>query len=221
MLLVSPGCIAGVCTGIEAKNSLTNNDRASSSYFDEYLVRERHDVYFVYASKQVLLDLALARKVMSDLESHPNFIPGYQSIQVITGPDNEILTGLRFRAPFSPFSSRLTNQVEINDEQDRYKQCWEQLEADDSRVLEPHKNAPNINMGYWWFVRLSESSVKIHYFSIVRPPLAIPTWLYTRIVKGSYEDLFERIIERTRQMGENVLWDDKNAEPESRRHTPN
>ncbi len=203
--------MAGLCSKVDTANSFNTSDRVTSDFFDEYFVQERDDRYYIYANKMARLDFASATNVMSNLKSHPSFIPGYQSIKVMHGPDKEILTGIRFRADFSPFSSRFTNEVEIIDQQDHYKQCWEQLEAGDLRVIEDLKNAPKVNMGYWWFEKISESRVEMHYFSVVKPPLAIPSWLYTNIVKGSYEELFDRIIRRIRQVSGDLPRDEKVA----------
>ncbi len=214
LLLLSSAGVAGLCSEVGSLNRFNNLDRITSDFFDEYFIRKSNGRYFVYADKMASVDFASATKVMNHLESHPSFIPGYQSIKVLRGPDREILTGIRFRAAFSPFSSSFTNQVEIIDEQDRYKQCWEQLAAEDMRVIEDQKNAPKVNVGYWWLDKISESSVEIRYFSVVQPPLAIPAWLYTRIVKGSYEELFDRIIKRIKQVGGDALPDQQAAEPD-------
>jgi hypothetical protein len=44
--------------------------------------------------------------------------------------------------------------------------------------------------------------VDIQYFSVLQPPLPLPVWLYSQIVAGRYEALFERIIEQIRQVSE-------------------
>ncbi|MDJ0807413.1 MAG: hypothetical protein QNJ78_11320 [Gammaproteobacteria bacterium] len=198
--MFSTSCHAGLCAKIEPLFTFETADRLPSPYFDEYYIRQSDHVFYIAASKVVELDFSNATLVMNDLESHPSFIPGYQSIRVIADANEELLTGIHFHAAFSPFSSRFTNRVEIINEQAHYRQCWEQLDAEDGRVIAAYKNAPMINRGYWLFERQSEDLVGIHYFSMLQPPLMIPTWLYTRMLGSGYIGLFEQVIARIRQV---------------------
>ena len=190
-----PEVDAGLCQEVASRYSFIEADRQPSRYFNDYFIKQLNGVYYIFARKQVRLDYDIATRVMNDLESHPSFIPGYQSIEVVRQRSGEMLTAIRFRAAFSPLTSRFTNRVEILQTQDGYQQCWKQLQADDPRLLETPVHAPGVNLGYWRFDRQSGSMVDIQYFSMLQPPLPLPAWLYSRIVAGQYEGLFDRIIE--------------------------
>lgn len=105
-----------------------------------------------------------------------------------------LLTGIEFRPWFSPFVSRFTTEVQKIYEYREYRQCWLQLAPDDPGVLESFENAPSVNRGFWWLIDRGDGFVDMHYFSVIRPPLSLPDWLYKLIVKNSYQDVFEAMI---------------------------
>ena len=185
---------AEICAEIEALKNFSANDRIKSDYFDEYSVSRKAGVYHVYSRKQKRLEFSNLVAVMARFEDYPRFMPGYKGIQVKQGTKGEVLTAIRFRPAFSPFTSQFTNRVEIVDIDNEYKQCWSQLDEKDEQVIEDFKSAPLTNKGIWRFIKKKPGVVEIHYFSVIEPPLSIPGWLYRKIIKNSYEEVFKAII---------------------------
>ena len=192
------GVQAGLCEDNQALLDYADDDRVASDYFDAYFIARHGKVYHIHARKRVELDFATLLRVMETHEEHPDFMPGYRWIEVVRNPDGETLTALRFRSTFSPFTSRFTTLVETSAIDREYQQCWRQLEPDDPRVIEEFSNAPRVNQGIWRFVILDDGTVEMNYFSLIRPPVSIPSWLYKNIVKGTYQEVFEKIILRAR-----------------------
>lgn len=190
---------AGICSHVESLKNFAEADKVESSYFDEYFIKEEEGVFYIRSKKRAQLAFPSLEQVMNALERYPEFMPGYKAIKVKRKPNGIILTAIRFRAPFSPFESRFTNQVEIKNHVGLYEQCWQQLEEDDPRVVESYKSAPLVNKGYWRLEKRQNNEVDISYMSVIRPPVPIPAWLYTFVVKSTYSEIFEKIVNRAEQ----------------------
>lgn len=188
--------MARICSEVEALKDFSESDQLRSGYFDEYFIKKQQRVFHIHFRKRIQLDFSAIKHVLNGLEDYPEFMPGYKAIKVKRNSDGEILTGIRFRPSFSFFVSRFTNQVEISDGTEVYKQCWQQLEENDKRVIEEHKSAPVVNKGYWRLEKKEDDEIEISYFSVIQPPLPIPAWLYRRIVKGSYEEVCRKVVMR-------------------------
>lgn len=191
---------ADLCDENRELISFGQDDRVESEFFDAYYIARHGDIYHIHARKQVELDFVILYQVMDMQQDHAEFMPGYERVEVIAHPDDVSLTAIRFRPSFSPFTSRFTTHVESRIGERDYRQCWRQLDAADSRVIESHKRAPNINQGYWRFVELDGGRVDMQYYSMIDPPVPIPEFLYKRIARGSYQEVFEQIIARTRKL---------------------
>ena len=192
--------MARICSEVEALKDFSESDQVKSDYFDEFFIKKQERVFRIHLIKRMQLDFSTIKHVLSGLEDFPQFMPGYKAIKVKRNSDGEILTGIRFRPSFSPFMSRFTNQVEISDGTKVYKQCWQQLEENDKRVIEQHKSAPVVNKGYWRLEKKENEEIEISYFSVIQPPFPIPAWLYRRIVKGSYEEVYQKLVTRVTQL---------------------
>lgn len=191
---------ASLCNDNHALMQVAEEDRVSSDYFDAYFISMHRGVYHIQAKKQVALDFTTLKEVMEAHEDHPEFMPGYRRVKVVRNSDGELLTGLKFRTSFSPFTSHFTTVVETTDSNQEYQQCWRQLEEDDPRVIEEYSMAPKTNQGLWSLRKLEDGIVEVNYFSMIKPPVPIPSFLYKRIVKDSYRDVFKQIIRRTRSL---------------------
>ncbi len=191
---------AGLCDENQALIDVGDDDRVASDYFDDYFIARHGDIYHIHARKRIELDFLTLYQVMDMQQHHAEFMPGYKHVEVVANPGDESLTAIRFRASFSPFTSRFTTRVESRVGERDYRQCWRQLDAADSRVIEAHKMAPKINQGYWRIVVLEDGRVDMQYYSMIDPPVAIPEFLYKRIARGSYREVFEHIIERARKL---------------------
>ena len=188
---------AAICDDNEALLKLSDDNRVSHDYFDDYYISRHKGVYQIFSRKRLQLDFSKLVRVMDRHEDYPEFMPGYRSIKVHRNPNGQVLTAIRFRTTFSPFTSRFTNRVEMVHNEDEYQQCWRQLDEKDELVIEEFAKAPKVNQGFWRVVRLESDLVEITYFSMIKPPVSIPSLLYRQIVKGSYQDVFERLVERT------------------------
>lgn len=188
---------AAICDDNEALLKLSDDNRVSHDYFDDYYISRHKGVYQIFSRKRLQLDFSKLVRVMDRHEDYPEFMPGYRSIKVHRNPNGQVLTAIRFRTKFSPFTSRFTNRVEMVHNEDEYQQCWRQLDEKDELVIEEFAKAPKINQGFWRVVRLDSNLVEITYFSMIKPPVSIPSLLYRQIVKGSYQDVFESLVERT------------------------
>lgn len=187
---------AGICKDNQTLLELDEKDRVSSDYFDSYYISSKKRAYYIYASKRVPLKLPTLTRVMEDYTAYPEFMPGYRAITMERNTDGNLLTGIEFRAKFSPFTSRFTTEVESSREALEYKQCWLQLKSDDARVIEAFENAPRVNRGFWQLIDRGDGHIEMNYFSVIRPPVPIPGWLYKIIVKGSYLEVFDAIIKQ-------------------------
>ena len=192
---------AGICDEVQTLFQASASDRVDNDFFDAYHVTRKGGVYKVYASKRVSLELASIAAVMNDLEVFDQFMPGYQDIDVRRDPGSEILTAIEFAPSFSPFDSRFTNEVEIEQGAAGYRQCWRQLDPKDERVQKKFDNAPETNSGFWNILRTGDGRIEITYFSAIEPPVRIPGFLYKWILENSYQDAFEAIIDRTAAVG--------------------
>jgi len=189
---------AAICDDNEALLKLSDDNRVRHDYFDDYYISRHKGVYRIFSRKRLKLDFSTLVRVMDRHEDYPAFMPGYRQIKVHRNPNGQVLTAIRFRSTFSPFTSRFTNRVEMEHNEVEYQQCWHQLDENDELVIEEFAKAPKINQGFWRVVGLDNDLVEITYFSMIKPPVSIPGFLYKRIVKGSYQEVFERLIERTR-----------------------
>ena len=185
---------ASICDDSEALLKLSDDNRVNHKYFDDYSVSRHKGVYQIFSRKRLKLDYSTLVRVMDRHENYPEFMPGYRSIKVHRNPNGQVLTAIRFRTTFSPFTSRFTNEVEMVHNEDEYQQCWRQLDEKDELVIEEYAKAPKINQGFWRVIRLDSDVVEIAYFSMIKPPVSIPSLLYRQIVKGSYHDVFERTL---------------------------
>ena len=185
---------ASICDDNEALLKLSDDNRVNHDYFDDYYISRHKGVYQIVSRKRLKLDYSTLVRVMDRHENYPEFMPGYRSIKVHRNPNGQVLTAIRFRTTFSPFTSRFTNEVEMVHNEDEYQQCWRQLDEKDELVIEEYAKAPKINQGFWRVIRLDSDVVEIAYFSMIKPPVSIPSLLYRQIVKGSYHDVFERTL---------------------------
>src|SRR5262245_22808314 len=92
---------AQLCPTVEARESFEADDQRGSDYFTDYYVHNRSGVYSILAIKRFPLDWTRAVHVLSTLEQHAEFMPGYRRIQVVRAADGVIYTALRFRPSFS------------------------------------------------------------------------------------------------------------------------
>ena len=189
---------AGLCDDNLAQMSISSDDRVTSDYFDDYFISQHGSVYHIFSNKQVQLNFTTLVQVMEAPEHYPEFMPGYRGIKIVGNPDGELLTAISFRTGFTPFTSHFTTLVETTSSDSEYQQCWRQLDENDTRVIEEFSMAPKTNQGFWRFKKTASGEIEMSYFSMIKPPVPIPGFLYKRIVKSSYKDVFEQIIRRTR-----------------------
>ena len=187
---------ADICVENQALMHFLEQDRVASDFFDSYYITRKNGVYHIYCNKRIRLQFSTLTWVMEGHEEYPKFMPGYKAIKVERNSEGKLFTAIKFRASFSPFTSRFTTQVETSNKEFEYRQCWLQLDRNDSRVIEEFKSAPRVNQGFWLLVKLDDGIIEMNYFSAIQPPVSIPGWLYKKIIKGSYEDVFEAIISR-------------------------
>ena len=195
-LVLPAASIAGICDENQALMDFSEQDRVQSEYFAAYYITRKKKVYYIYANRRVFVPLQRLVEVMDAFTDYPEFMPGYRDIKIATGDEDELLTAIKFRADFSPFTSHFTTQVESHRDATEYKQCWQQLKPDDTRVIEEYRSAPRVNQGFWWLTEAGDGMVEMNYFSVIRPPVSIPGWLYESIVKGTYAEVFDAIIHR-------------------------
>jgi ribosome-associated toxin RatA of RatAB toxin-antitoxin module len=188
----------GLCSDSLAQINLSNDDRVISDYFDDYLISRHGGVYHIFSNKQVQLNFTKLVQVMEAPEHYPKFMPGYRGIKIVRTTEGELLTAISFRTEFTPFTSRFTTLVETTSSDREYQQCWRQLDENDPRVIEEFSMAPKTNQGFWQFRKMASGMIEMNYFSMIKPPVPIPAFLYKRIVESSFKDVFKHIIQRTR-----------------------
>ncbi len=190
---------AGICTGVESSDVFTEHHRQNNDYFNIFLIRKENKIYYVRAIKLVRISFLPVVDVLNNLDEHSKFMPGYRATKVIRKNDGRVYTGIKFQADFSFFESHFTNEIEVNQTDDRYQQCWLQLDANHQEVIEKYKAAPLENSGYWLATRQGDNLVEIRYFAVIRPPVKLPLFLYRYIVKKSYQQLFESLLLRLKK----------------------
>jgi hypothetical protein len=186
---------AGVCEETEAEDVFAAQDPIAAGYFDVFMVRRRDDTFFIRASKNLNTAFSATVAALDGIARHAEFIPGYRRIEVRAAGNGAYFTAIRFRPDFWFRESRFTNRVEVVASASSYRQCWRQLAPDDPNVLEAFSGAPAVNYGYWR-VLPAPGGVTLHYFSVIAPPVPLPTALYKHVTEYSYRDLFEKVAAR-------------------------
>ncbi len=199
-LLLPPPSGADVCQSLGSRPQFGSDSVIENDYFDRYNIENIHGSYYIGATRTETLDLAVLIAVFDDFANWSDISPAYKSIEVRPLTTTLLLTGIRFRPSFSPFTSKFTNRIEVSNEEHIYRQCWRQLDEADEDVIEPYQNEPLENRGSWQVQRIDSQRVRIDYYSVIKPPIPLPAWLYRFVVRNSYVDTFERIIAKANEI---------------------
>lgn len=189
-----------VCQKNKEGMDFSQKNMIKNKFFDQFFIEKRLDCYLIHASIISNANYFNLTEVLVDFEKYSEFMPGYKSIKIKKITPARLLACIHFRASFSPFLSVFTNEIEIDSDSSLYKQCWKQLKPNDTLIIKPFKNAPIHNSGSWEIIRLENGKTKTSYFSVIQPPVPIPSWLYRYIVKKSYVNVFKALFKRAKEI---------------------
>jgi hypothetical protein len=216
VLVLLPGyVVGGLCSDVERMAGFTEEHLVTHDYFDKYYVNSQRGEYFVLAVKYLETGFKPLVQVLRDFKQHAEFLPGYREIKVSDIDENSAVTGIRVKPDFSFWESRFSTLVELETTGSSHLQCWRQLDEEDPRVIEAFNFAPSINHGYWRVSTDKDKGMVMRYFTAIKPPIAIPGFVYRSMIKKSYREVFESIIGRAKLVTGKDGRSSENATPDT------
>ena len=191
------------CDSVKAGFSFSKSSLVESDYFEQYYIEKSAYTYYISALRLPDLNFFELVSVMNNFDKYPDFMPGYIWIEVQRFSSNHVLTGISFEASFFEPTSQYTTDVDINSDSTSYRQCWWQLDAEDTRIIKTYKMSPFQNKGNWEISVLNNVQIKIKYFTTIQPSMWLPDWAYRRFAKNSYTDTSKAIIKQAKTVTSN------------------